>query len=68
MDFFDKTGKMAIGSRLRLLTDQQMLPIYTVCTETISNRNGFRFSLCWWVARQRPSRPLPTKSDIHTPR
>lgn len=43
MDFFDKTGKMAIGSRLRMLTDTVTADasrIYNYMALT-SNRNGF---------------------------
>ena len=43
MDFFDKTGKMAIGSRLRLLTDR-----LTADAADIYRLYGNDFKLKWF--------------------
>ena len=59
MDFFNQTGKLAIGSRLRMLTDKitvDAAAIYKMFGVT-SNRNGFLYFLYYRVGRQKPLRP-----------
>lgn len=63
MDFFNRTGKMAIGSRLRMLTDKitnDAALIFRMSGVDI-RPNGFPYSLSCQRGKPRPSPPLPGK-------